>query len=224
MSRKDERVKAFSAKHPYVILCEGQDEKWFLVWYIDFLIKKGIISDTIDVRDFGGINELRPYLGTISKIDGFKFVKAILIVRDAEKDAKIASVSITDSVRESLQISLNDDVIFTKAEFGCKVGYVLLPGRNEAGVYRNGTLENLCMDIFDAQGECVLGAAKAYIDGMKNDIKYSTIHKNYLHACLAGTNDYVGLKIGEAARSQAFNFASEKLDFLRQTIIEMIKK
>lgn len=53
-------------EHPYLILCEGLDEKLFLIYYLEYLIKNNIISDDLFcVYDCGGNEEM---LGSIKEL------------------------------------------------------------------------------------------------------------------------------------------------------------
>ena len=38
---------------------------------------------------------------------------------------------------------------------------------------------------------------------------------------MSGTDDFVGMKIGEAARANCFDFSSEALDFLKDAIVTL---
>ena len=72
---------------PYVILCEGVDEKFFLIQYIDYLVKHAHIPDQVNVIDLGGNEDLRKTLPIIPKLENYQYVESILIIRDAERDA-----------------------------------------------------------------------------------------------------------------------------------------
>lgn len=52
MAVKKTSIRLFP-KIPYVILCEGIDEKFFLIQYIEYLVKRGIVPDSYNVIDMG---------------------------------------------------------------------------------------------------------------------------------------------------------------------------
>ncbi len=56
-----------------------------------------------------------------------------------------------------------------------------------------------------------------------SDITFKTPHKNKLHLCLDSTNDFLGDKIGESARKNAFDFSSDKFSVLKARIIDLAK-
>ena len=75
-----------------VIFCEGMDEKYFLIHYLNSEEMKeySILSNDIQVIDFGGNEELERKLELLKISPGFNQIKFLLIIRDAENDAKKA--------------------------------------------------------------------------------------------------------------------------------------
>ena len=92
------------------------------------------------------------------------------------------------------------------------------------GVWQNGTLENLCLDILNMNvndnfvNYSTLNYSREYIYNIekKNNYNLSRQHKNLLHAYFSSTNRFVNMKIGEAARAQAFDWDSKNLSDLRE--------
>lgn len=211
---------------PHVILCEGQDEWYFLVQYVGYLVKQHEISDSINVINMGGNEELRKNLPILPKVDHYHEMKGFLVVRDAEKDAVGAGCSLKESFSKAFGICISDNGDFFVSDNGIKYGFVLLPGKGEDGAYHNGTLEDLCCSIIDEDAE-IKNRIFEYIDyflegtGNLHRVPFKTPHKNKLHAYFSGTNFFVGMKIGEAAKSGCFNFSSQKLEFLRKAILEL---
>jgi hypothetical protein len=64
------------------------------------LCKSWGLSD-IDIHDFGNNENLRPYLETFTKTQGFRSVKRLGIIRDAETSADSALQSVRDSLRNA---------------------------------------------------------------------------------------------------------------------------
>ena len=60
------------------------------------------LSATIEIRDFGGVNQLRLFLRTIAATADFRQkVKSLGIIRDAEENPAGAMQSINDAVRDA---------------------------------------------------------------------------------------------------------------------------
>ena len=76
----------FDKTKPYVILCEGADEKNFLITYLEYLkTHETIFEDCYYVMDLGGVGDFGRKLATIQSVAGYDYVKSFLLVRDAEK-------------------------------------------------------------------------------------------------------------------------------------------
>jgi hypothetical protein len=197
-----------------IILVEGEDGKYFF-WY---LLEKYKI-ESIDVHNYGGINDLTKYLRTLQKLDNYNTIKTILIARDAEDSARSAIQSVNTSLKSAGIITENIQPFKISNETK-KTGIMIFPGIDEkGGIIETGALEDLCLKLFKEQS--VITKTDVYIsDYQKNGHGFVRPHKNRFHAALSFTNEYVGLKIGETAKAQGFDFTSPPLkpflDVLRQ--------
>jgi len=172
--------------------------------------------------DFGGINNLGPYLKTLKEISGYEDVKTIVIVRDAESNPDDAIKSIKNALKSNGFSVPREPFAFAKGP--PRVAFMVLPGfesdsRNNA-VLSKGTLEDLClwMTVNDPVHECVT----LYINCLKGKkIKVAHPHKTRLHSYLSGKDNFVGLKIGEAAKAGAWDWNHPKLSIFGETIKKM---
>jgi hypothetical protein len=198
-----------------LILTEGVDDCYFLY---SLLSKKKI--DNIQVSNFEGVEKLTNHIEAIKRMDGFDNVTSILIFRDSEKSTDSACESVNNSLKKAEII--NDDITpFTMSyQNDRKIGLVLFPGFDESGkIYSCGTLEHLCLRLFKEKS--VNEKVKDYINDfqLKNEI-FKKLHKNELHATFSFTDRFVGLKIGEIAKAEGFDFDSPHLS----PFLEMINK
>ena len=215
-------------EHPYVILCEGRDEEQFLRYYIEYLVAKEVVPDLFNIIDLGGNEDMRKTMPLFSSLDCFDQMKGFLVVRDAETNAAGAVQSVQNTMSTSFDISIPIDGTFVENQDGMRFGFVLLPGKKADGTFYDGTLEDLCCKIlalpYDKDfGLDLLEMVNFYVKRVEEKRKYPfrTIHKNRLHAYLSGTDDFVGLKIGEAARAKCFDFSSDALDFLKDALVQL---
>lgn len=227
MPKKDEPIK-FLPNIPYVILCEGADEKNFLCCYIEYLVAHKIVPDTFNVVNLGGNEELGKKLKNLHSVEYHEVMRGFLVVRDAESDAGGAAQSLQHHMNEAFGIDIQLNGQFVKNPDGIRFGFVLLPGKNDEGDFCDGTLEDLCCQILrespkEFSGNDLLKLSHSYLEAVeqKRQTPLRTAHKNQLHAYLSGTDRFVGLKIGEAARAQCFDFSSPALDFLKEALIEL---
>lgn len=231
MPKKGESLK-FIPKIPHVILCEGRDEELFLRYYIEYLVERQIVPDTFNIINLGGNedlrDELRKFPSSIPFFDNYDRMRGFLIVRDAESDANGAAQSLQHHMNEAFGIDIQLNGQFVKNPDGIRFGFVLLPGKNTEGDFCDGTLEDLCCHILkenpnEFSGESLLTLSNSYLETVEHErgISLRTTHKNKLHAYFSGTDRFVGMKLGEAARAKCFDFSSPSLDFLKEALIEL---
>lgn len=226
--RKDKAP--FTKAHPYVILCEGIDEWNFIVSYLNkYAIPNLAFPDLFHVYNMDGNEDMLGQLGTLTKLDNYENMKGFLLVRDAEQNWEAASMAVRKRIQDCFHIQCSENGKVTAGENGVKVGFTLLPGPDETGQFQNGTLEDLCLRIVHTKSqELNADQLKTLADSYVHEVETQkpkglrTIHKNRLHAYLAGTDRFVGLKIGEASNAGCFDFSSPYLDFLKRALLELI--
>ncbi len=204
----------------HLLLCEGADAMYFFISMLtslDFCDDKRI-SEEIQVMDFGGIRDLSKFLGLLKLREGFSDVKSVLIVRDAETDAEGAIFSIKNSLQQN-GLSVPDEAL-NWCNGIPKIAYALLPSLDKN--YRNGALEDLCCSLIDEKNrEHIFEQVDDFLNTMKltHGFNYPRIFKNRLHTYLSVKNEFVSFKIGEAAKANAFDWKSEKLDDFRSLLL-----
>lgn len=204
-------------KEKKLILTEGADAYFFCIWAYQAFNTTGI-----QVLDFGGIKDLKKYLESLTLLSGFNNVETVVIVRDAETDSTAAVNSIMTALRNVKLPAPAKPCLF--AGNAPKIAYVIFPGfvEDEDGnkSLSNGTLEDLCLELVkeDEIFECINQYIQC-LESKRQDVR--RLHKTKLHTYLAGKNDFVGLKIGEAARVGAWDWNHAKLEPFKQVIIGM---
>lgn len=224
---REEKQKKIKESTQHLILCEGIDEKLFFMWYLDYLKKQPMYANfsEIQLEDIGGNEDIKRQLGLWKLVSGFEQLKTIGIIRDAEKDADAA-------IRSINQCFTDNEFAAPDAPFAIKINdnapntiYGVLPGFNENGVLQNGTLEDLCLQILkDAQSETKMDMIQEYLKELqaKFDYQIHHIHKSKLHTFFASDDEYIGKKIGEAAKIGAFDFESPRLAPFRRMFESLI--
>jgi hypothetical protein len=199
-----------------VILTEGMDVKMFCIWACEAYHLKA------QVFDFGGIRDLTTYLEAFCLSVGFNNVKSLVVVRDAETNSATAIKSIQKSFRSA---SLPEPAHPYEFQPGNpKTAFAILPGTTIEGnplQYENGTLEDLCLSIA-LDPLHTISCVDDFLT-MANHIgcKLSHPHKSKLNAYLSIQNDYVGMKIGEAAKANAWNWEHTNMNKLKYLFSEM---
>jgi hypothetical protein len=208
-------MEEIKSDQPHLLLVEGIDAKYFLMHFLNF---KNV--NNVQVRNYNGITELTRYLETLRKLKNYDRVKSMIIIRDAEKSA----VSAMQSINHSLMANKISDAAISpfKIEHKTKdLGIMLFPGLDEnKKLCEEGTLEDLCLKLFNKH-EIIENIEPYLEDFQEKNIRFSRLHKNKLHVAFSFTNEYVGLKLGETARAQGFNFESQYLEPFLHIIMQV---
>ncbi|MCL1986586.1 MAG: hypothetical protein FWG64_01250 [Firmicutes bacterium] len=233
------KSKAEELNKPNIILCEGADAYYFIIWYLDWLKKRNENEfENFRAVNFGGNEELNRALKSILKDPNYDdSIKSLLIIRDSETDHKAAIQSIQSAletanfpipqkphnVAEGLKPNYSQNI---------KVAFTLFPTLSEES--KIGTLEDLFIEnLAENNVENVLNEVDKFVNYLKtNGRNFGHIHKSKLHAYFAITdensvngvanNSYIGAKVGEAARDGAFNFDFKTMNSLKSLFLEIM--
>lgn len=127
-----------------LLLVEGKDPRNFF----DALSKHLSLSQQLEIMNFGGVEELRSFLVGLCVGSGFRSVKRIGIIRDAEKDAAGAFQSVQASLkRAGLATPKEPEQLSCDGQHA--VGVLILPGQGKSGM-----LETLLCKTFTDAPEC----------------------------------------------------------------------
>ncbi len=160
------------------LLVEGNDLRNFFEAFVDHCE----LSDTLQIQNFGGVNELRNFLKAFVKMPGFSTVRSIGIARDAEQGENAAL--------QSVRSSLNNAELPMPTEVGVQIAgsptvrVLILPGGGDPGMLETLLCRtfvnqgvNRCIDEFFACADALPGVsicrhekarARAYLTTTKN--------------------------------------------------------
>lgn len=207
----------------HLILCEGIDAQNFLIYYLnsDALATWPALQQTVQVADFGGINQLYMALSTWKNTEGFENIKSLLIIRDAETSATNAIQSVKDAFKKA-NLPQPDGPNSMSKTSAISTGFTLFPSCDKFP--KNGTLEDLCLNILQEKESRLLEEIEAFMNKLGNEKLREFPHrfKSKLHTYFSITDKYVSLKIGEAAKAGAFNWDSPQLVNLRDFLVSML--
>ncbi|HBM17450.1 MAG TPA: hypothetical protein DD381_14070 [Lentisphaeria bacterium] len=211
---KDKKTRIERSK---LILAEGLDAYFFCIWACNTYR-----PETIQILDFGGIGDLSKFIAGIKLLPNYEQVETIVILRDAEKDAKSAIDSIKSSLKKEGFSIPKKPCEFTSSS--PRIAYMVLPGFGKDVDGMNylpaGTLEDLCIEI--VSNDPIIECVDQYLQCVQSkNTKLTHPHKAKLHAYLAGKNEYVGLKIGEASKAGVWNWEHERLKPFKEVIMAM---
>ena len=207
-----------------VIFCEGVDERNFLIYYLNSEEMKEypIFSNDIQVIDFGGNEELKSKLELLRISPGFNQIKFLFIIRDAESDAKKAVAQIRSSLRKNGLPVPKGPGEWESAEDGITIGFLLFPTCDDTA--DAGTLEDLCLSILKQPDHFTMTEEiHKFLEHLRREYQreFPHEHKTKLHTYFSITDKFIGMKIGEAANAQAFDWNSPNLEFLKNFLLKM---
>ena len=201
----------------HLILCEGRDGLRFCIEMLAHFSSENVAFNNFQALDFGGITELKEYLRLLLLRPGFADVRSITVIRDAEDNAEGAVQSILNSFSSCCLPRPSGPGQPAESDVdNLKTGFVLFP--NCSANPAAGTLEDLCLAILaDKNAPEVLET----VDSTLSSYTFKRRHKNRLHTYLSLTDKYVSLKIGEAAKAEAFAFSGPALEALKDFLLQM---
>ena len=226
-NRKLETQK-FEIEKPYVIVCEGDDDLFFLLEYLNYLNEAQFIDKNLfKIIQANGVTNIPKEMKNYKNYPNYEFVKGFLFTRDADKNPASAVDSMVGNINDIWGVKLDRTGNFKTDSEGVKIGFFIFPGLDDTVNYRTGTLEDFCTEIFnlsDGNTRTILSLVAEHMKKLNDsNIHFKTPHKNKLHLCLDSTNDFLGNKIGEAASRKAFDFSSDKISVLKKRILDSTK-
>ena len=201
------KIERDRIKKSKLILCEGRDEENFLISWLnsDELSNEPGFSSEIQVLNFEGNSDLSRQLEKYRKMDGFDRIQSAL----GNNGFQVPE--------ESCQwiYDKNNDLY---------IGFLLFPKCDNNPTA--GTLEDLCLKILAKPDASVcMEEVNVFLERLETEHGKNFSHKfkTQLHAYFAVSDDYVGMKIGEAANAKAFDWSSSELEPLKNFVRNMIK-
>ncbi len=186
------------------LLVEGNDQRNFFEAFIDHLS----LAD-IQIQNFGGVTDLRPFLSILVKRSGFReTVQSVGIVRDAETSAQAAFQSVQSSLENAgLPVPNQPE---RRAGSSPAVTVLILPGDNSPGM-----LETLLNETFANTPEeaCINAFFECVEDS--SGVPIQRPHKARAQAYLA-TKPEPHLSVGVAAKRDYWNLNHPVFNRVRQ--------
>ena len=186
------------------LLVEGNDQRNFFEAFIDHLS----LAD-IQIQNFGGVTDLRPFLSILVKRSGFRgTVQSVGIVRDAETSAQAAFQSVQSSLRNAgLPVPSRPK---DRTGGSPAVTVLILPGNN-----RTGMLETLLNETFaDTPEEACINAFFDCVETIST-VSITNPDKARAYAYLT-TKPNPHHSVGMAAKQNYWDLDHPVFDQLRQ--------
>jgi hypothetical protein len=177
------------------------------------------------VIDGGGIGDLSRHVKMMLDLPNFSLIKTLTVIRDAETNAADSERSVQNLLKRH-RFAVPSAACTPRRPCGDErkviTGYALFPRFDKEA--EDGTLEDLCLETLakeDAEGRLRIVDDAISQVGEKFG-KLSRRHKNRLHTYLSLTDEFVTQKLGESAKTGAFDFQATALEPLKNFLRSMM--
>jgi hypothetical protein len=190
--------------HQKILFVEGKTPFYFFLGFLRHLT----LENDIEIRNFGGIRDLRSALKLLVITPGFPGVISLGIIRDAETDARSSFDSVCSGLRAA-GLSVPPDMLFTAAGTP-NTSVLILPDCVSSGM-----LESLCLQAVRA--DPAIPCIDQYFDCLEHLGAYrpDNISKARVQAFLS-SRERAGLLLGEAALAGFIPWENSAFDQARQ--------
>ena len=210
--------------HRNLILCEGTDDWNFFVEYLNSSERAKEdkrYAEDVDVLSYDGNRNIGAFLQTVQKTSGYAGVKTLLVIGDAEDDARIAEQRLKSALGRA-GLSVPESLGEWECSRSVATAYLLFPSLDTS--IENGALEHFCMRVIREEYHPaeVLQEVTEVMQLLKQQRlrTFANEFKPKVHGFLSFTENFVGLKIGEAAKAGAFDWGSDRFDYLNALLKE----
>lgn len=195
-----------------LLLVEGRAMVGFFLGLLDHLGVPG----TVDIRDYGGKDELRAYVRTIALAEGFGDVKSVGLVRDAEDDPRGALQSMKGALKNA---GLAVPRTVGQIASGCPATAVfVLPDAKSPGM-----LESLCWRAIVERMRAGVACIEEFLACVEKETgaRLPNADKSRVYAYLS-TRKKPDELLGQAARARDFPWDSEEFNALKTFIRNLL--
>jgi len=190
-----------------LLAVEGEDE----VNFFKKLLEHTGLADDVEIRKAGGKDSFKNLLPAFKITSGFKNIESIIIVRDADDNARAAFQSVKNVLEKNQFIAPDISACFTDGK--PKIGIFILPDNNSPGM-----LEDLCLSTVKTHDGMTCVERFIKCTGELKD-KPANPSKAMVQAFLA-TKTKIAQSLGVAAQKGYWDLESIHL----KPLIEFIKQ
>jgi len=194
-------------ENPKLLLVEGIDEVRLFG-----ALAKDIGVEDVQIRDYQGKGNLRPFLRVLPQISGYSELGSIGVTRDADDDGDNAAESVRDALRAA-GFPVPDSPLESAYDGRIAVRYLIIP-HGETGALEDVCLASIAEDPAMACVESYFGCIEqSGLDGPSE----KWIAKAKVHAFLSSRED-PALRLGEAAERGLWSFDAPSFDPLKSVL------
>ncbi len=203
-----------------LVLCGRLDIASFVDVYIKYLRTEGVAIPNVRIINLQCLDNLQQYLQGLEKAEDFSDIGKVMLIADAGIKRLETEHFLYSVKQHSFLVDFDYDLY-------------LFPKKSAAGNWSPGFMEDLLVPALKQEtSECCYfynlhNIAHEYIFSVNNSrgqknriVNYS---RNFLYGYFAGTEKFVGLRLGEAAAKGAFDLNHEGFNDLREFLSKLEK-
>jgi len=204
---------------PILLLCERKDIAELAGSYIRYLFKQGVNLPNLQIINLGSLAELPKFLSYVEQNEDISALKKIRVLVDAGESVR--------KRQQELETIKNASFLQSFADYE----YFLFPGKQKSKYWCKGYLEDILVGVLQENSAEAASFANLYnttLDFLLSvnncrggKASLANPNRHVLHAYLAGTERYVGMSIGEAAKTGAFKLDSEEFTCLKELLMRL---
>nr|WP_290668328.1 DUF3226 domain-containing protein [Ardenticatena sp.] len=193
-----------------VLVVKGNDDERF---FGALLRHMGIAAD-VQIMKVGGITQLRKEIQTLSRVTGFRMVRSLGIVVDADTNSQAAFQRVQDTLRNA-DLPVPGQMLTPEGQRP-SVRVLILPGSHDA----EGALEDLCLRA--VRNDPAMTCVENFFDCLES-VSCRPRHsaKAKVQVFLA-SRERVYLRVGEAADKGYWPWDAPEFDEIRRFLQSLV--
>ena len=195
-----------------IALCERIDIAAFVDAYMQYLRTQGVAIPKVRIVNLQELENLPQYLENLEQFAEPANIGKVIVFADASKKRLDRQYFIKASLKRKVLQDLKYD-------------FYLFPRKSEKGNWTPGFMEDLLLQTLkkESSEECEFynlhSITHEFLFTVQNcrgkDNRFANISRNFLYSYLSGTENFVGMRLGEAAAKGAFDLNSKYFKDLR---------
>ena len=167
----------------------------------------------IEIRPYGGVDNMRTFLRTLSALPEFRLVRSLAIVADANSDRNRRDRRIRTALSD-IALPAPPSPLEIASDGSLSVAYLVVPHDRDTGM-----IEDICLD--SVSEDPAIGCIDRYFECIEESEtpgpRQVWMSKARAHTFLA-SRDRPDLRIGEAAERGTWKFDSEAFNPLKDLL------
>lgn len=199
--------------HRILALCERVDIAAFLDVYLKYLRSQGVVIPEMRIVNLQAIQSLPGFIDKLEQAQVLENIAKIILFADAGVKRRATE----HFIFKTKKYSFLQDFAFE---------FYLFPQRSEVGNWTPGFLEDVLVPALQQQtAEAsdfynLKNIAHEFVFSVQNsrgkDKRFANYNRHFLYSYFAGTEKFVGLRLGEAAAKGAFDLEHEGFNDLKE--------